>query len=101
MGIVGKNLFLAHINSYVLFADHYCASANCYGLELISNHLPQVVDVHWLAFQGQSEDSAAGIAEIPFWTTGSSYAAGIAEIPFWTTGSSYVEISFSSVSRLY
>lgn len=71
------------------------------GLELISNHLPQVVDVHWLAFQGQSEDSAAGIAEIPFWTTGSSYAAGIAEIPFWTTGSSYVEISFSSVSRLY
>ncbi|KAK2556579.1 hypothetical protein P5673_021492 [Acropora cervicornis] len=33
----------------------------------------RVVNVHWLAFRGQPFGSAAGIIEIPFWTTGSSH----------------------------
>ena len=38
--------------------------------------------MHWLAFQGQPPGSAAGIEEIPF----------------WTSGTAHVDIAFSSVS---
>lgn len=33
----------------------------------------QVITVHWLAFLGQPQDGAAGIVDIPFWTTGTSH----------------------------
>lgn len=33
----------------------------------------QEVNVHWLAFQGQPTGSAAGVVEIPLWTTGSPH----------------------------
>ena len=38
----------------------------------------QVVTVHWLAFRGQPRGGAAGIVEIPFWTSGTSHL----HIPF-------------------
>ena len=54
------------------------AQRNLYYISLV-----QVVNVHWLAFQGQPTGCAAGIVEIPF----------------WTSGTSHVDIAFPSVSR--
>ncbi|XP_020628189.1 uncharacterized protein LOC110065395, partial [Orbicella faveolata] len=33
----------------------------------------RVVTVHWLALRGQPQDGAAGIVDIPFWTSGTSH----------------------------